>query len=151
MVGEQRQQQLPDGVIAEVGRDDIRSSASDPACGRCRGAGSRAASGSANRLAQSAMLRQDRLGVVVGMKMQGEEEVARRLGEVRIQLDRLDRGCQDVIEAALIGAAAQVASGLGRFGIEPEGAPVGGDRLVEPPLVRPGRCPGCCGPRHNRA
>ena len=83
----------------------------------------------------AAMLGQDRLGIVVGMIMQGEEEVARRLGEIGLQLDGPAEAGQCLIEAALIlEDVAQVVVGLGQVGLELDGPVIGGDRLVEPAL-----------------
>ena len=114
VMGEQRQERLSDGVIAEVGRDE---SDSQPPVGRAvvrvgpdlRG----------QRLGElpgpAAMLGQDRLGIVVGMIMQGEEEVARGLGEIGLQLDGPAEAGECLVEAALIlEDVAQVVVGLGQ-------------------------------------
>ena len=138
VVREQGEQEPSDGVAAEVGRDVADSQLPIGRAVVRVGTDLRR-----ERLGVPpgplAMLGEERLGIVVGMIMQGEEVVARRLGEIGLQLDRPAETSQCLIDAALLlQGVAQVAVRGGVAGPEPDGPVKGVDRLVEPALIPQG-------------
>ena len=114
VMGKKRQQRLPDGVIAEVGREE-----SDPQPAVGRGVVRVRADPGGERLGvlpgPEAMRGQERLGVVIGMKMQGIEKVARRHQEIGLELEGLAEMGQCFLVAPLI--LEHVAQGVIRLGI----------------------------------
>ena len=132
---EQAEKQLPDGVGAEVGRDVADSQSSVGRAVVLVGANL-----CGERLGEppgpAAMLGQERLGIVVGMRMQVEEEVARDPGVVGLQFRGLAKHAECLIEAALIlKHVAQVVVGLGTIGLQLDGTLEGRDGLVETTLL----------------
>ena len=83
-----------------------------------------------------AMLGQDRLRIVAGMRMEGQQEVAPCRREMGVHFDSLAESEQSGVNVPLISEnAAQVVMGLGQVGLEMEGTVARIERLIEPPLV----------------
>ena len=150
-MGEERQEEPSDGVIAEVGRDE--SDPQFPVGVAVVGVGLDLRGQRRGELrGPAAMLGQERLGIVIGMKVGGEQEVARGRGVIGLLLEGVPEAGECLIEPPLIlEDVAQVVVRLGMIGLELDGTAEGGERLVEPARVAARRCPGCCGPRQSRA
>ena len=132
VMAEQGEDQLAGGVIAEIGRDE-----SDPqppigrAVVRVRANLRREGLGEAG--GPEAMLGQDRLGIIIGMKMEGEQEIVMGHHFVALQRHGAAVGGDGLVEpSGFAQGVAQVVVGGRIIGLERDGAAARRAGLVEP-------------------
>ena len=103
-------------------------------------------------LVPAAQFLMDHPGVVAGMKLEGEDQIAVRRGVIGLEPNRLAIASDRLVQLpTVLQGVAEIVVRFGKIRLEPNGLPIAkrSPRPVAPCPSR--RCPDCCAPRHNRA